>query len=115
MVNASPYQIFNFTWQIINEAGDVANCSSFMGPSPKFDPLEVDLCRLAMGAHDSWGLSTQFLPLEVALQGYHQAGTAGCLDPGQRRLLNDVPIYVCPGISHRNRSLVIKCGLSTDF
>ena len=59
---ASPYQLFNYTWLIINQAGDVANASSTIGSQPSWEPLHVDLCALAMGADSRWGTPSIFMP-----------------------------------------------------
>ncbi|MGE9715627.1 hypothetical protein ACQP3F_28900, partial [Escherichia coli] len=59
---ASPYQIYNYTWVIINQAGDVANASTYIGPQPSYSPLIVDLCALAMGADPLWGTPSHFMP-----------------------------------------------------
>lgn len=45
----SPYQIWNYTWTIINEAGDHVYYSSSLGSQPPWPTLEVDLCKLALG------------------------------------------------------------------
>ncbi|ERE73375.1 envelope glycoprotein [Cricetulus griseus] len=59
---ASPYQIYNYTWVIINQASDVANASTYIGPQPSYSPLIVDLCALAMGADPLWGTPSHFMP-----------------------------------------------------
>lgn len=59
---SSPHTLFNYTWIIYNEAGDVANSSSHLGTSPLWQPLQVDLCALALGAADVWGTPNDFLP-----------------------------------------------------
>ena len=62
----TPYQLYNYTWLIINEASEVANASSTIGSSASWRPLEVDLCKLALGAHSDWGVPDKYLPLERA-------------------------------------------------
>ena len=44
------HQIFNYTWQIINEAGDVAFSASSLAATTPWNSLTPDLCRLAAGA-----------------------------------------------------------------
>lgn len=62
------HQIFNYTWQIINEAGDVAFSASSLAATTPWPNLTVDLCRLAAGASSDWGLPDTYLPLSEAPQ-----------------------------------------------
>lgn len=62
VVSASPYRIFNFTWVITNQAGDIANSSSIVSATTPWPNLEVDLCRLALGADTAWGTPDHYLP-----------------------------------------------------
>ena len=113
---APPYQFFNFTWQIINEAGDIANSSSTIAATPDWGPLEVDLCKLALGGHSDWGVHDKFLPLAKAPEiPFDFSKEPGCTTRFSRRVLALIPIYVCPGASHRDRSLAYKCGFSPDY
>jgi hypothetical protein len=38
-------------WVTVNEVGDVASSASKIQSNIPWDPLEVDLCKLALGAH----------------------------------------------------------------
>lgn len=58
----SPYTVFNYTWVIINQAGDVVNSSSSIGTEPQWPTLLVDLCALVLGAGPDWGVSSIFWP-----------------------------------------------------
>jgi hypothetical protein len=66
---ASPHQVFNFTWMVINEAGDVAYAASSMSASPLWPILTSDLCKLAAGGNSYWGFPDKYLPLEKAPHG----------------------------------------------
>ncbi|CAO2637789.1 hypothetical protein LEMLEM_LOCUS24159, partial [Lemmus lemmus] len=37
----SQYQLFNFTWQVINKAGDIAYSSSTIASTPPWNPIKV--------------------------------------------------------------------------
>lgn len=65
---ACPYQVFNFTWVITNQAGDTANSSSTVSATTPWPILEVDLCSLALGASSDWGTPEHFLPQPKALE-----------------------------------------------
>lgn len=56
------YQVYNYTWVIINQAGDQVYNTSHTGASPKWDPLYIDLCKLALGAEPAWGCPTSIGP-----------------------------------------------------
>lgn len=95
------HQIFNYTWQIINEVGDVAFSASSLAATTPWNSLTPDLCRLAAGASPDWGLPDIYLPLSEAPQNpnadHRASSPAGC-DSGQARtFLREPDFYVCPG------------------
>lgn len=109
------HQIFNYTWQIINEAGDVALSTSSLAATTPWPTFTVDLCRLAAGASSAWGLPDSYLPLSEAPQVDGQATEfAGCNSARRRTRLRESDFYVCPG-GHRNRNLNYKCGFRESF
>ncbi|ERE73541.1 envelope glycoprotein [Cricetulus griseus] len=64
----SPYQIYNYTWMIINQASDAANASTTIATTPSYSPLIVDLCALALGASPDEGTPDHFpLPPRTSL------------------------------------------------
>lgn len=58
----SLYHLFNYTWLIINEAGDVANTMSRMAATLPWPDLYADLCALALSAGSVWGTPDHFMP-----------------------------------------------------
>jgi len=50
----SPHQIFNYTWVILNGAGDVVSANSTTAARVRWPKLEVDLCKLVLGAYLDW-------------------------------------------------------------
>lgn len=116
----SPYTLYNYTWLIINEAGDVANSTSTLATSPPWTPLHVDLCALAMGASAAWGLPSSFMPKDRPPSTYTPPPISeprpqyGCQSPAHRDKVNSQPIYVCPG-SHRPRARDYTCGSRSDY
>lgn len=112
----SPYPVYNYTWLIINEAGDVANATSQLATAIPWPNLFVDLCALAMGAAGkTWGTSNNFMPQPRPLNTTNRYSTVpGCYNGAARTYLTMAPIYVCPG-SHRDWSLAGKCGHSESF
>lgn len=112
----SPYPVYNYTWLIINEAGDVANATSQLATAIRWPNLFVDLCALAMGAAGkTWGTSNNFMPQPRPLNTTNRYSTVpGCYNGAARTYLTMAPIYVCPG-SHRDWSLAGKCGHSESF
>ncbi|CAO2636202.1 Envelope glycoprotein, partial [Lemmus lemmus] len=119
----SQYQLFNFTWQVINKAGDIAYSSSTIASTPPWNPIKVDLCKLVMGGHPNWGVSDKFLPLEKAPgldppeEPIHYS-SPGCNSASRRiQLATDGPnsrVYVCPG-GHRPRESGLTCGHYHDY
>ncbi|GAB1289448.1 Envelope polyprotein [Apodemus speciosus] len=98
---------------------------SHIGPSPLWDPIEVDLCKLALGADQEWGLPSTYWPQEKAPQLHHGpvlTDYPGCGSTNDRVSLvhqlyktqANLGFYVCPG-SHRDRSLNYRCGYDSDF
>lgn len=53
---SSPHQVWNYTWVIINEAGDTTFTTSRTGPNPTWPQLIPDLCKLAAGGNSYCGL-----------------------------------------------------------
>lgn len=118
--HASPYTLYNYTWLIINEAGDVANSTSTLATTPSWTPLQVDLCALAMGASADWGLPSSFMPHDRPPSNYTPPPISaprpqyGCQSPAHRDKINSLPLYVCPG-PHRPRSRDHACGPRSDY
>lgn len=117
--------LYNYTWLIINEAGDIASSTNAIGTSPPWSPLRVDLCALALGAATAWGTPDDFLPRSglanpANKQTYDTSYVGGglrpdvqtsfgCGNPTARSNLRSEVLYACPG-GHRDRSLSSKCG-----
>lgn len=116
VVSASPYQVFNFTWVITNQAGDIANSFSIVSATTPWPSLEVDLCRLALGAHEYWGTADLFASLDRAPELSDPATDPGCSNAVRHAILalQTRGVYVCPG-PHRDRSKARSCGYETDF
>lgn len=116
LCDASPHRVYNYTWQIINEAGNVTNSTSRIAADIPWDPLEVDLCALALGAHDEWGTPLHYLPQTRPIDTGERdtSSRPGCSSGTRRSYLTMAPLYVCPGM-HRDRSLSEKCGHATDY
>nr|KAF6506212.1 hypothetical protein HJG63_008010 [Rousettus aegyptiacus] len=112
------HQIFNYTWQIINEAGDVAFSASSLAATTPWNSLTPDLCRLAAGASPGWGLPDTYLPLSEAPQAPSANdqfyAPAGCNSALRRTRLRESDFYVCPG-GHRDRALNYRCGYKESF
>ncbi|XP_062036246.1 LOW QUALITY PROTEIN: MLV-related proviral Env polyprotein-like [Lepus europaeus] len=108
--SVSPHQIYNFTWLLYNQAGDVVNSTSKVQATIPWDPIQVDLCALALGAGPEWGTPDLFYPQPSAPK-QHTSGTGpGCGSDTQRAVLTlQDGIYVCPG-SHRPRETHYRCG-----
>lgn len=90
-----PYMIYNFTWVVINQAGDVVNSTSKLDTVPHWPTLQVDLCVLALGADPDWGTPSTFwphIPLEMGTN-----APPACYNHRSRAALSLLPIYVCPG------------------
>lgn len=114
---SSSYTLYNFTWIIRNQAGDIVNTSSSLAPQPQKASLQVDLCQLAAGGDPLWGLATDFLPLVKAPNNSdHYHTVPACDSPWGRTSLwlQQGGYYVCPG-AHRPRGLDYKCGLQADY
>lgn len=115
----NPYQIYNYTWVIYNQAGDIVNASSHLGSQPHLPMLEVDFCALALVASTDWVVEDTFWPNlpggkapEIAA---HNPNRPGLRNDVERMMLYSQPgIYVCPG-GHGNRALNNKCGFAIDF
>lgn len=53
--NNQAYQVFNYTWILQNQAGDIVFSQSHIGSAPTWDPILTDVCKLALGADPYWG------------------------------------------------------------
>ncbi|XP_049636651.1 MLV-related proviral Env polyprotein-like [Suncus etruscus] len=108
-----PYQVYNFTWVILTETGDVANATSIIAPTVPWPDLFVDMCALPTPS-DYW-VTPDFISPHNDLQ---PKATPGCYSALSRSSLLDTPIYVCPGGFHRDqhyRSLAHSCGDRSSF
>lgn len=83
------YQVYNYIWVIINQTGDQVYNTSHIRASPKWDPLYIDLCKLALGAEPAWGVPNIYWPQEKAPPeigrlnpGSPGCGGLGCTSPG---------------------------------
>lgn len=99
----------------MSEAGDVVNSSSYVGLSPAFDPLYVDLCQLALGSID-FGIPDYFNPA-MAPEYPGVTTNPGCSNAVARAMIayEEGGIYVCPGPTHRDRALNYQCGFANVF
>lgn len=94
---SSPYQIWNYTWVIINEAGDTAFTTSHTGPNPTWPQLTPDLCKLAAGGNSYWGLEDKYLPLIEAPHGSSfNERYVSCDTVHRRTNIRETDFYVCP-------------------
>lgn len=59
---SSPYLTHNFTWLVKNQVGDIVSTSTSIGTQPHWPILEVDLCKLALGASEVWGTPSHYMP-----------------------------------------------------
>lgn len=110
------HQIFNYTWVIINEAGDIAFTNSTLASTTPWPNLTPDLCDLAAGASAAWGLPDIYLP-QPTLPPNHNKGSPqhpGCSHQTARSRLRESDFYVCPG-GHRERALNHRCGYRESF
>lgn len=93
----------------------MANSSSIVSATTPWPNLEVDLCRLALGADTAWGTPDHYLPQPKPVNTQQRYSTVpGCYNAAARTYLTMAPIYVCPG-PHRDRSLTTKCGYAPDY
>lgn len=108
-VSAAPgiYRIFNYTWLIFNEAGDIVNYTSVSSASRPWPDLEVNLCTLAPGADAPWGTPNLFWPQPHAAN-LPNHRTSSCDFWQGRASLTSESFYVCPG-SIRARELGVHC------
>ena len=60
--NNRAYQVFNYTWVIQNNAGDIVNSSSKINVKSHWTDLEVDVCVFALGADAAWGTPSYYFP-----------------------------------------------------
>uniref|UniRef100_A0A7N4PJM8 Envelope glycoprotein n=1 Tax=Sarcophilus harrisii TaxID=9305 RepID=A0A7N4PJM8_SARHA len=117
---SSPYQMFNYTWVIINGAGYTVWSTSSVQSAAWWPTLYPDLCKLALGAPPNWdleGYGPLDTPPDKTLPGARQRGLdpwGGCNHYSRRSMLCAVPFYVCPG-HHRDPSLGPKCGGIGDY
>lgn len=108
---ANPHQPRTYTWEIVNQAGDLTNSSSVVTTTTPWYDLEVDLCRLALGADAAWGTPDHYLPQQKPVNTQQRYSTVpGCYNAAARTYLTMAPIYVCPG-SHRDHSLTTRCAM----
>jgi hypothetical protein len=63
----NPYQLYNYTWLIVNEASDIVNATSTIKSSVPWPLLRINLCKLALGGHSDWGTPSVFMPQEQAI------------------------------------------------
>lgn len=112
------HQILNFTWIVINEAGDTAFNFSTLASTPPWPNLTPDLCDLAAGASAAWGLPDIYLPLSklppFTNTPTHSSRSPGCDTAIKRTYLRETEFYVCPG-AHRDRALNYKCGYRDSY
>jgi hypothetical protein len=88
---ARTYQVFNYTWILQNQAGDIVTSSSKIGAEPHWPVLEVDICVLALGADATWGTPDYYMPqLTAVITGDKK------IDPG---CSSDIRLC-CPGLTH---------------
>jgi len=66
------YQLYNYAWLIINEAGDIVNVTSIIEGSIPWPLLRVNLCKLALGGHNDWGTHSVFMLQEQAVDKLRQ-------------------------------------------
>lgn len=97
-VAASPHQIFNYTWVMLNGLGDVTNSTSLIAAEAFWTTLEIDLCRLAFGASPVWGTADHFLPQPKALELKDSKTDPGCSNSVRRAALALLKwgLCVCP-------------------
>ena len=67
--NNQAYQVFNYTWILQNQAGDIVFSQSHIGSAPTWDPILTDVCKLALRAHPYWGVPGIFWLQDQAPQG----------------------------------------------
>ena len=117
----TPYWLYNYTWLIINKAGNIVNATSIIEGSIPWPILRVDLCKLAPGGHNDWGTLSVSMPQELAVDDPRQvtAPAPGCASLSRRRTLISVlkgwGMYICPGPSHRSHTFNYKCGFLPDY
>lgn len=105
-----PYQLYNYTWRVINEAGDVVSATSLITFSIPWTPLEVDLCQLAVGAGEAWDTPSHYMPQTKLVTTQTRYSTVpACYNKWVRSFLSLTSIYVCPG-DDREQSLGQRCG-----
>lgn len=115
----NPHQPKTYTWEIVNQAGDVANSTVIVSSAIPWPNLEVDLCKLALGADAAWGTPSEFLPKESPIHNPGKFSATSSVGPGchtkwARSALAMAPIYVCPG-PHRPREWARSCGSSSSY
>lgn len=111
------HQIFNFTWTVTNEAGDVVFSSSTLASTPPWPVLAPDLCDLAAGASAAWGTPDIYFPFSTSPETYPEGQSTtspGCNNTPRRTYLRETEFYVCPG-AHRDRALNYKCGYRDSY
>ena len=91
-VKKNPYGLFNYTWLIINEAGEIVNATSKIKGSIPWPILRVDLCKLVLGGHSDWGTHSVFMTQEQAVDNPRQVTSTapGCASLSRRRALASV-------------------------
>ena len=110
----TPYWLYNYTWLIINKAGNRVNATSIIEGSIPWPILRVELCKLAPGGHNDWGTLSVSMPQELAVDDPRQvtAPAPGCASLSRRRTLISVlkgwGMYICPGPSHRSHTFNYK-------
>lgn len=112
---ANPHQPETYTWEIVNQAGDVVTSTVITSSAIPWPDLEVDLCQLALGADAAWGTPDHYMPREEPIN--DKGGLPwddsnpypGCNNKWARSQLAATAIYVCPG-PHRPQTWTKRCG-----
>lgn len=112
---SSPYQGWNSTCVIENQAGDIVSATSTTGPNIPWVPIKADLCKLALGAHADWGTPDTFMPRSQATEFSDTSTDPGCSNTIRQATLSLLKdgIYACP--AYRDCSMICKCGHASDY
>ena len=60
--NPNTYQVFNYTWQVLSQAGDSIWSVSKVASRWTWWSLYTDLCKLAFGAPANWDMEGYYDP-----------------------------------------------------
>jgi hypothetical protein len=101
---------------ILNSMGDVANPTSLIAAKAFWTTLEIDLCRLALGASPDRGTPDHFFLQHRALELKDSKTDPGCINSVRRAALALLKwgLNVCPS-GHRDRSLAQRCRYEKIF